>query len=49
MYVNIETRYMVNESRVVDEAEGLAKHTKNEFMREFRRTMDKDEARTLKY
>ena len=49
MYVNIESRYMVNECKEANQAAGMALYTKNQFLREVRRQLDKDEAKTLKY
>ena len=40
---------MKSEVKQVDKAESLLFYTRNQFIREFQRVMDKDESKTLKY
>ena len=49
LYVRVETLYMESECKVLDDAECLLLYTREQFMNEFKRTMDGDECRTLKY
>jgi hypothetical protein len=47
--LDIETRFLGKERKDLDLAEALLIYTKNQFLRELKRTMNEDEGRTLKY
>ena len=49
LYVDIEQRFMKSECKHLDDAECLLLYTREQFLNEFKRTMDGDECRTLKY
>ena len=49
MYVDIETTKLANESKRVDLAETLYIYSKNQFLRELKRLICDDEAKTLRY
>jgi hypothetical protein len=49
LLMDIETRFMKPEAKQLDQAESLLYFTRNQFIREFQRVMDKDESKTLKY
>ena len=49
LYLDIETRFLGQERKEVDLAESVLIFTKNQFLRELKRTMNEDEGLTLKY
>jgi hypothetical protein len=49
IYKEIESKFLTKQSREVDKAESLVLFTRNQFLRELKRTMDNDQALTLKY
>ena len=49
MYVDIETTKLVTECKRVDLAETLYIYSKNQFLRELKRLLCDDEAKTLRY
>ena len=49
LLIDIERRCMRKDTRHIDRSESLLMFTKNQFVREFERIIDKDEALTLKY
>lgn len=49
LLIDIERRCMKKDTRHIDKSESLLMFTKNQFVREFQRIIDKDESLTLKY
>ena len=49
MYVDIESKLMKKQSFEVDKAESVVTYTRKKFITEFKRMMETDESKTLKY
>lgn len=49
LLLDVETRFLGKERKELDLAEALLIFTRNQFLRELKRTMNEDEGRTLKY